>query len=222
MAPFVLESEGKNKPVVHAAHVTGDPPTIDGRGDDLAWAGANEVAWDTDYAARGTGIVTHARFAWKNDALYVLWELASAGIHADASRPVDQERPKLYEEDCVELFFTPDAKKPSHYYELELGPLGHFFDIDVDKEAHKSDVAWSSGVNVRATHDSAAHTATIEAVLTSKDVTRALAPGARLPLGLYRMEGTSPARSYLAWSPPRTEKPNFHVPSAFGTLVVDP
>jgi hypothetical protein len=35
------------------------------------------------------------------------------------------------------------------------------------------------------------------------------------------MEGKSP-RSYLAWSPPRTAKPNFHVPDAFGVLVVDP
>jgi hypothetical protein len=37
-----------------------------------------------------------------------------------------------------------------------------------------------------------------------------------------RMEGTSPSREYLAWSPPRTAKPDFHVPEAFGTLVVDP
>jgi hypothetical protein len=35
------------------------------------------------------------------------------------------------------------------------------------------------------------------------------------------MEGTSP-RHYLAWSPPRTPKPDFHVPEAFGTLILDP
>ena len=51
--------------------------------------------------------------------------------------------------------------------------------------------------------------------------------------GLFRMEGgastgaqgepprTSPRR-YLAWSPPRTTRPNFHVPQAFGTLVQVP
>jgi hypothetical protein len=221
MAPFVIESGDKERPTMHAAKVEGDPPKIDGKGDDAAWASASEAAWDTDYAGRNTGIVTRARFVWKKDALYMLWELASAGLHADASRPVDQERPKLYEEDCVELFFTPDAKKPSHYYEVELGPLGHWFDIDVDNDTKKSDTAWSSGVKVATTHDAAAHTAVIEAVLTSPDVTRALQPNARLRLGLYRMEGASP-RSYLAWSPPKTEKPNFHVPSAFGTLVVDP
>jgi hypothetical protein len=35
------------------------------------------------------------------------------------------------------------------------------------------------------------------------------------------MEGRSP-RKYLAWSPTRTAKPDFHVPAAFGRLVLDP
>ena len=48
-----------------------------------------------------------------------------------------------------------------------------------------------------------------------------LAPDARLPLGLFRMEGQH-ARAYLAAFPTRTPKPNFHVPDAFGTLVLDP
>ena len=63
-------------------------------------------------------------------------------------------------------------------------------------------------------------TATIESVFTAPDIVRALTPGARLPIGLYRMEGRDP-RFYLAWSPPRTPKPNFHVPDAFGVLALD-
>ena len=42
-----------------------------------------------------------------------------------------------------------------------------------------------------------------------------------LPLALYRIEGL-PEQRFLAWSPPRTAKPSFHVPEAFGTLVLDP
>ena len=42
----------------------------------------------------------------------------------DASRPKDVERERLYEEDCVELFLTPDPASPKHYYEVELGPFG--------------------------------------------------------------------------------------------------
>ncbi len=32
------------------------------------------------------------------------------------------------------------------------------------------------------------------------------------------MEGVGKAKRYLAWSPAKTAKPKFHVPSAFGEL----
>ncbi len=223
MAGFSLDSEPAtaDRPTAHATHVGGDPPVIDGRGGDAAWGAATPVAWDTDYAGVKTSIGTRARFLWTKNGLYGLWELMNAGINADATRPVAEERTKLYEEDCVEMFLAPKSSQSSHYFEVELGPLGHFFDIDVDRAAHKEDTAWSSGVTVKTTHDETARTATIEAVFAAKELTAALVPGARLRLGLYRIEGKAP-RTYLAWSPPRTKSPNFHVPSAFGTLIVDP
>jgi hypothetical protein len=73
-----------------------------------------------------------------------------------------------------------------------------------------------------ATHrDPKAHTATIEVLLAAPEIASALVAGARLPLGLFRIEGL-PDQRFLAWSPPRTAQPNFHVPEAFGTLVLDP
>ena len=57
--------------------------------------------------------------------------------------------------------------------------------------------------------------------LTSPDIAKVLVPGAKLPIGLYRMEGKGD-RLYLAYRPTRTPKPNFHVPEAFGTLTLDP
>ena len=223
MAGFSLDSDpaAVDRPTAHAVHVDGDAPVIDGRGGDAAWGAATPVAWDTDYAGVKTSIPTRARFLWTKSGLYGLWELSNAAIDADATRPVAEERIKLYEEDCVEMFLTPRASQPTHYFEVELGPLGHYFDIDVDRATKKEDIAWSSGVTVKTSHDEKAKTATIEAVFAAKDVTAALVPGASLRLGLYRIEGKTP-RTYLAWSPPRTKSPNFHVPSAFGTLVIDP
>jgi uncharacterized protein (DUF362 family) len=209
------------KPEVHASPLGGDTITIDGRGDDAAWARAKAASWDTDYAGAATGISTRARFLWGKGGLYLLLELSGAGLHTDTSQPTSVERTGLYKEDCAEVFFTPDAAHPKHYYEVELGPFGHFFDIDVDREKGKQNTAWSSVPTIATRRDAAAHTATIEALLAAPEITAALVPGARLPLGLYRIEGL-PDRRYLAWSPPRTPKPNFHVPEAFGTLVLDP
>ena len=78
----------------------------------------------------------------------------------------------------------------------------------------------SSSEEVGTTRDAKAKTAVIEARFAAPEIRRALAPGARLPFALYRMEGKA-KRSYLAFSPPRTTKPNFHVPDAFATLVLD-
>jgi hypothetical protein len=205
-------------PLAHAKRAAVDP-VIDGKLDTV-WASAPPVAWQTDYAGVATGIATSARFLWRPGALFVLFELSGAALNVDASRPVAVERDKLYQEDCVELFLAPDAARREHYYEIELGPLGHFFDLEIDRTAKTSQTAWSSQLELRTTADPEHHSATIEARFTAPELTSPLTPGTRLPLALYRMEGKAP-RQYLAWRPPRTPKPNFHVPEGFGALVVD-
>jgi uncharacterized protein (DUF362 family) len=220
-APAAAPTSAGGRPVAHAASLGADAISVDGRADDAAWARAALAAWDTDYAGKASGIATKVRFLWSKDALYALFELSGAGLFTDRSRPAAVERQKLYEEDCVELFLTPDPGAPKHYYEIELGPFGHFFDLSVDLEAKKYTTTWSSGARVAASQRAGAREATIEVALTAPEIVKGLAAGARLPMGLFRMEGRSP-RNYLAWSPPRTAKPNFHVPEAFGALLLDP
>ncbi len=203
---------------LHAASVESDSMVIDGKGDDAVWARARAVNWDTDWSGAPTGISTRARFAWSKAGLFALFELEGAGLHVDRARPVNQERDKLYQEDCVEIFLGHDAANPKHYAEIEIGPFGHWFDLDVRPGA--SDVGWSSGLVIGTTRDASARRATIEAKIAAKEMVALLRPGARIPLGLYRMEGAAP-RKYLAWSPTLTRKPNFHVPDRFGVLVVD-
>jgi hypothetical protein len=206
------------RPTARARRVEDDALTIDGAAE-AAWEGVPAVAFDTDWSGKPTGASSRVRVAWSKRALYMLWELEGAGLLVDDSRPVKTERDRLYEEDCVEVFLTPDPASPSRYLEVEVGPLGHFFDIAVDRKG-KSDTGWSSQPEIATRVDRAHHRAVLEVALRAPEIVRALAPGARLPFALYRMEGKAP-RLYLAWSPTRTAKPNFHVPAAFGTLVLE-
>jgi hypothetical protein len=205
-------------PVAHAKRVA-QPPLIDGQREAL-WLTAPAVTWQTDYTGAATGITTSARFLWSEGALFALFELSGAGLNVDAARPLSSERARLYEEDCVELFLGPDPAQREHYYEIELGPLGHYFDLEIERAGEASRSEWSSSPTIKTVTDSVQHTARIEARFTAPELAAALVPGARLPLALYRMEGKAPRR-YLAWRPPRTAKPNFHVPEGFGTLQVD-
>ena len=204
--------------LAHAKHVK-SAPLIDGQLD-AVWTGVTPVGWQTDYTGASTGINTSARFLWNEQGLFALFELSGAGLNVDTSRPLATERDKLYQEDCVELFLAPDAARRAHYYEIELGPLGHFFDLEIDRASKLSRSAWSSQPKIKTTSDAARHTALIEAALTAPELTTALVAGARLPLALYRTEGKA-LRQYLAWRPPRTSKPNFHVPEGFGSLLID-
>ncbi len=210
----------KKLEAIAAALGANEEPVIDGKGNDAAWAKAKALQWNTDYAGAATGYSTKARFLWSKKGLFVLFELSGAGFFTDQSKPVKEERKALWQEDCVELFLTPDPNAPKRYFEVEIGPFGHFFDLSIDKENNKSDTAWSAGLQIGTTRDENAKTALIEVLLSAPDIVNVLKAGARLPMNLYRMEGKDP-RNYLAWSPPRTKKPNFHVPEAFGVLVLE-
>jgi len=209
----------EGRPVLHAKHVEDGALAIDGVREG-AWDAAVPVVFDTDWSGATTKATTRVRTAWSKGALYMLWELESAGLAVDEQRPVKSEREKLYEEDCVEMFLAPDAAERTRYYEVEVGPLGHFFDIAIDRKTKKSDTSWSSLPEIATKVDRERHRATIEVALRSPDIVRALAAGKRLPFALYRMEGKG-KRLYLAWSPTRTAKPDFHVPEAFGTLLLE-
>nr|HEX4317501.1 DUF362 domain-containing protein [Kofleriaceae bacterium] len=215
MAGFAIDTRGAPA-AIHAAHAAA-APTVDGKIDD-AWAAAPVLEFAQDWKGRPAPVHTKVRFLWTQSALYALFELDDAGFHTDHSKPIDVERKDLYEEDCVELFVAPDAEQRRKYAEIELGPFGHFFDIWVDREAKTSDEGWSAKLTIATARDAATHHAIIEVAIAAPEIVAALTAGARLPVGVYRIE----AKTYLAAFPTRTPKPNFHVPEAFGELVLDP
>jgi uncharacterized protein (DUF362 family) len=227
MAGFEIDEAGAghhddDAKELHAVKIT-DAPVIDGGVDEM-WKAVPPLAFDTDWAGHFSPTRTTVRAMWSDKGLYMLWRLDGTKLNTDRSRPVDTERIDLYEEDSVELFLVPDPANRQRYFEIELGPYGHFFDLLVDRTpgaAKKSDTSWSGKLRIGTAQDEAEHVAIIEVAIEAPDVIAALKAGAQLPIGLYRMEGTG-KREYLAAFPTHTPRPNFHVPEAFGTLVLEP
>jgi uncharacterized protein (DUF362 family) len=226
MAGFEIDDDAPAHAAhVHAAHVGDDEvPTIDGVGEAI-WDRATPIAWTTNWRGADTKIRTTARILWSSGGLYVRWDIEDTGLQTDTSRPVDVERIDLYEEDCVELFLAPDPAVRARYAEIEVGPYGHFFDLAIDRTGapgvKKADAGWSSGLTIGTTRDAAARRATVEVKIAAPEIVAALRAGATLPIGLDRMEGGAP-RSYLMAFPGRTKAPNFHAPTGFGELLLDP
>lgn len=199
-------------PVHHAMHVAAPP-------DDAGWARAPVLEFATDWRGGATTHHTRVRLAWSDAALYARFEVEETDLNTDRSRPVDQERVDLYEEDCVELFLAPDRTRPHRYAEIEIGPYGHFFDLWIDRDAKTSDATWSAGLTIHAAPDRDRHRAVIDVAIAAPEIAGALKPGAEMHFDVFRMEGK---RHYLAAYPTNTPRPKFHVPDAFGTLVLDP
>jgi hypothetical protein len=215
-------------PTLSAAHLAADeddasapPITIDGDGSDDAWSKATAVTFDTQWSGVHTAFPTHVRALWSSRGLYMLWEIDNTGLNVDTTRPVDVERENLFQEDCVEVFVAPDPAERRRYFEIELGPFGHFFDLKIDRIKGTSDESWSSQAEIKTSVDRDAKKAVIEVALRSPDITSALKAGLKLPMNMFRMEGTG-TRQFLAWSPTKTPRPNFHVPEAFGSLSLLP
>jgi hypothetical protein len=213
-------------PSTVASHVVeaaaGAPPaiTIDGE-IEPAWANAKVATFDTQWSGAHTATTTNVRILWSEQALYMLWEIENAGFNVDMSHPIDVERESLFQEDCVEVFLAPDPSERRRYFEIELGPMGHFFDLRIDRIKGTSDEAWSSHAEIKTKVDRENKKGVIEVALRSPDILAALHPNTKLPMNMFRMEGTG-TRLFLAWSPTRTPRPNFHVPEAFGTLLLAP
>lgn len=196
-------------------------PLIDGQ-IDAVWANAVPLDFASDWQGQPTATHTSVRALWSPWGLYLLWELDNSGLHnTDHRYPVSQERDKLYDEDCVELFLAPNPAMPYQYMEVEAGPYGHFLDLWIDRRTNKFMSDWSAGLQVAAQQDVAGKRAVIEMAISAPELMVALVAGARLPIGLYRIEGARP-RQYLGAFPTHTPTPNFHVPDAFGTLVLSP
>ena len=117
--------------------------------------------------------------------------------------------------DVAEAFLQPDPSRERYYREFEVAPNGMWIDLDVFPGGI-SDL--KSGLERSIILNQKAKTWAAELAIPMKSLTTNFDPTAVWRANFYRVEGPTEPRAYLAWQPTRTPGPNFHVPSAFGSL----
>ncbi|MDP9190751.1 MAG: carbohydrate-binding family 9-like protein [Acidobacteriota bacterium] len=163
--------------------------------------------------------------AWFDD--HHLSILFSAGDDRVEASLLVHDAP-LYEQDVVEMFFTPADL--TRYFEIEVSPRGTVFDAlvespDGDRATMVVDRAWDCEGLVAAVR-----------VVTEADGAMSVDTLLRIP---FASIGRSTPRvdeewranffrvdrhprhgdEYSAWQPTMRSPPDFHVPAAFGTLL---
>ena len=164
---------------------------------------------------------TEIRSRWTQTNLYLLFKCPYKKLYLKPNPVTNAETNELWNWDVAEAFIGSDYLKTSRYKEFQVSPQGEFVDLDIDRDDPKAQkgVEWQSGLAVAARVDEKHRIwyGEMRIPFASLDV-KTPKPGDELRIGLYRIEGPEPDRIYVCWR--ATGATTFHVPSAFGSLVL--
>ena len=183
------------------------------------WRGAPRVVITQDYTGAAIpGPPTEVRSRWTTDDLYLLYTCPYSELNLRPNPTTSAATPKLWNWDVAEAFIGSDDERIHLYKEFQVSPQGEWVDLDIDRgEPPKHDSTWRSGFAVSARIDAAAKVwyGLMRIPFRAID-TRPPEKGRRLRIGLFRLGGVEPKRTYYAWQP--TGGVTFHQPKFFGTL----
>lgn len=184
------------------------------------WRDAPRVLVTQEMSGRPIdGPPTEIRSRWTKAHLYLLYICPYDELNVKTEPTTDAETPKLWNWDVAEAFIGSDFDRIVRYKEFQVSPLGEWIDLDIDRAdpTRQQGMQWDSGFSVAARIDARAKVwyGVMRIPFQAID-TRSPEAGRELRLGLYRISGREPARTYHAWQP--TYQKTFHVPDAFGTL----
>jgi hypothetical protein len=195
-------------------------PRLDTNPASSFWRGSEVTYMETD--ARGKPepkYRTEIRTRWTNRNLYILFICPYEELNLKPNPSTSEETNELWNWDVAEAFIGSDFKNIRRYKEFELSPQGEWvdLDIDLDRPHHEDGWKWNSGFEVSARIDKAAHVwyGAMRIPYGAID-TRPAAIGNTLRINLFRCQGPSARRKYLAWRTPNGD--SFHVPERFGIL----
>ncbi|HWD99649.1 MAG TPA: carbohydrate-binding family 9-like protein [Bryobacteraceae bacterium] len=186
------------------------------------WASITGVRASKDYFGKEVPLrPTEIRSRWTHKYLYLLFICPYDQLNLKPSPVTDEKTDKLWNWDVAEAFIGSDYLNVSRYKEFQVSPRSEYVDLDIDHADPKAQkgVDWNSGFTVKGEIDADKKIwyGEMRIPFQSLDVKQPKA-GDELRVGLYRISGEEPKRSYIAWRP--TGASTFHVPDAFGSLVL--
>jgi Carbohydrate family 9 binding domain-like len=195
---------------------------ITGKGDNVRWKKARLLTdftypWETE-----TAPATAFAALWDRKWLYLLYRVTDDSVITFVNK---NEKREIGASDRVEIFLTRDSTL-TPYYCLEMDATGRVLDY-IASFYRKMDYSWqwptqqliikTSRVNYGYILEAAI------SIQSLKDL--GLLKNNRLQAGLFRAECKSIVNGkadlrWISWIKPKSEKPDFHIPSAFGELIL--
>ena len=202
---------------INIPHIEND--FLVGELDNESWEKAQEIAVENYWSGEKANFGRHAKakLLWSDSAFYVRFETNQTEPLVVSKAPNLKSKTKgLWDRDVCEIFVAPNSKEPNKYFEFEIAPNGEWIDLEIHRmsDERKTDLDYQSGMESAAKIE-------IGKVLTAMKIEwKAFGKTPKVKDiwkgNLFRCVGSGETRGYLAWSPTKTEMPNFHIPEAFG------
>jgi len=188
-----------------------------------AWKGVRGVI--AEKGPRGEaapGHRTEIRSRWTEGNLYFLFLCPYEKLHLKPDPQTGADTNHLWDWDVAEVFIGSDFQRIRHYKEFEVSPQGEWVDLDIDRDFVQADngIGWNSGFQAKARidHEKKVWYTEMKIPFASIDKRRP-AEGLEYRVNLYRCQGPTEGRVYIAWQP--TGQKTFHVPEAFGRMKLE-
>ena len=181
------------------------------------WQAAAPATFMTDWQGKNSNpaLQTTVKLLWSDRTLYLRFECRYRELYVFDDSDPNGRRDHLWDRDVAEVFLQPDPSRERYYREFEVSPNGMWIDLDIFPGG-LSDL--KSGLQRSVAINEAGHTWTAELAVPLAALAKQFDPAKIWRANFYRIEGSKEPRTYLAWQPTGTPTPNFHVPSAFGSL----
>jgi hypothetical protein len=196
---------------------------ITGDGTNAVWNKAKVLTnfsypWETD-AAPPTSFAA----LWDDNWLYCLFKVKDDSINTLITK---NKKLEVGASDRVEIFLTPDSTM-TPYYCLEIDSRGRVLDY-MAWYYRKMGYNWQWPVDqliIKTAVQKDGYIVEVAVGISSLKKLELLKNN-RLHAGLFRAECKSLVNGkadlrWISWINPRSAKPDFHIPSAFGTLVLE-
>lgn len=196
---------------------------ITGKGTHTAWNKAHVLTdfsfpWESDKAP-----ATSFSALWDGQWLYCLYRVPDDSVITLVKK---NDKLEVGASDRVEIFMTPDSAM-TPYYCLEMDATGRVLDYRAFYY-RKMDYTWQwpqQQCIIKTTASKEGYIVEIAISIQSLQ-NLGLLQNKRLRAGLFRAEGKSiqagkASLRWISWVKPNSAKPDFHIPSAFGTLILE-
>ena len=226
---FVLfmTAAGAQPPPHYDIHRTPSPIVIDAKLDEPAWRQAPALsAFHFTWWKEGEKEETVARMLWDDEYLYVSYLCHDKHISAY----VTKRHGPVSNDDCVEIFLSPNPEKVANYYTFEINAIGAMLNR-CRTDWWKGPPTWEpEGVRHRASFHGLPKKEEspeddrwiVELAIPFRNFARDAAhtpprDGDRWRLNLMRTGGKTNAQS-STWSPIAPPSRTFHTPASFGSV----